>query len=84
MVTNASVPDSMLNKRHNVICYHRVREEQAAGKIHVIWVPGERNLADLLTRTTMAGNARHSIVEMIFHNKAVKWKDDNNDDGRVG
>ena len=48
------------------------------------WVPGERNLAQLLTKTTMFGNARHSIVEHIFHNKAVKWKDDNNDDVRFG
>ena len=32
----------------------------------------------------MAGNARHSIVENIFHNKAVKWKYDKNDGGRVG
>ena len=61
-----------------------MRESQAAGKICVGWVPGQRNIADLLTRTTMAGNARHSIVEIIFHNKAIKWKDDNNDDGRVG
>ena len=84
MVTNASVPASMLNKRHNVICYHRVKEAQAAGKIHVIWVPGERNLEDFLTKTNMAGNNRHSIVEIIFYNKEVKWKDDKNDDGRVG
>ena len=29
VVTNASVPASVLNKRHNAICYHRVREAQA-------------------------------------------------------
>jgi len=86
VVTNANLPTSMLNKRHNAICYHRVRESQAAGRIRVGWIPGERNLADLLTKTTMAGNARHSIVEVIFHNKAAKWKekDYKNDDGRIG
>ena len=35
VVTNASGPTSMLNKRHNAICYHRIRESQAACKIHV-------------------------------------------------
>jgi len=30
VVTNSSVPVSVLNKRHNDICYHRVREAQAA------------------------------------------------------
>ena len=85
VVTNASVPTSMLNKRHNAICYHRVRESQAAGRIRVGWIPGKRNLADLSTKMTMAGNVRHSIMEVIFHNKAAKcWVADKNDDGRVG
>ena len=84
VVTNASVPTSMLNKRHNAICYHQVRESQASGQIRVGWVPGERNPVDLLTKTTMDGNVRDSIVEIIFNNKAFKWKDDNNDDGIVG
>ena len=35
VVTNASVPTSMLNKQHNEICYHQVRESQVAGKICV-------------------------------------------------
>ena len=48
------------------------------------WIPVERNLVDSLTKNTMDGNARHLIVETIFHDKAVKWKDDNNYDGRVG
>ena len=46
VVTNSSVPSSVLNKRHNAICYHRVREAQAAGTIMVGWISGEYNLAD--------------------------------------
>ena len=84
MVTNASVPTSILNKLHNEICYHRLRESQAADKILVGWVPGKRNVADFLTKTNIDGNAMHSIVEIIFNNKAVKWKYDNNDDSRFG
>ena len=84
VVTNAIVPTLMLNKRHNTICYHRVRESQAAGKICVGWVLGESDPAYLLKKTTMAGNVSHSIVEIIFHNKAVKWKGDNKYDDRVG
>jgi len=75
VVTNSSVPTSMLNKRHNAICYHRVCEAQASSKVRSGWIPGDRNLADLLTKTTMAGNVRHSMVESIFQNKAVKWRD---------
>ena len=83
VVTNVSVPTSMLNKRHNSICYHCVRESQAAGKIQVGWIPGDIDLADLLTNTTMDGNIIHSIVGGIFHNKASRWKTVKDDDGRI-
>ena len=72
VVANASVLTSMLNKIHNAICYHRLRGSQAAGKIRVGWVPGGSNFEYLLTKTTMDGNVGHSIVEIIFHNKAAK------------
>ena len=35
VIMNASIPTSVLNKRHNAICYHRVREAQAVGRINV-------------------------------------------------
>ena len=40
VVTNSSIPSSVLNKKHNSICYHRVREAQAAGTIRVGWIQG--------------------------------------------
>ena len=52
--------------------------------IRVGWIPGERNLEDLLNYTTMDGNVRNWIVEVIFHNKPAKWKTDKKDKGRVG
>ena len=58
-------------------------KSQVAGNICVEWVPGESKLADLMTKTTLAGNVTHSIVEIIFHNKAIKWNDDKKDNGRV-
>jgi len=54
VVTNLSVPTSVLNKRHNAICYHRIREAQAAGMIRVGWIEGEKNVADLFTKTTLS------------------------------
>ena len=71
VVTNSSVPSSVLNKRHNAICYHRVREAQAAGTIMVGWIKGEFNLADLFTKTTMAGDLQHRLVNNIFNNEAA-------------
>ena len=68
VVNNQSIPTSVLNKRHNAICYQRVREDQAAGILWVGWIPGEFNLVDLFTKTTMPGNSRHILVDSIFSN----------------
>ena len=50
VVNNSSITKSDLNKRHNAICYHMVREAQAAGILQVGWIAGEFNLPDLFTR----------------------------------
>ena len=65
------LPASVLNKIHNAICYHRVRESQAYRALKVVWITGEYNISDLLTKTTMTGKMRHRMVESIFYNKAV-------------
>ena len=74
VVTNSSVPASVLNKRHNAICYHRVREAQAAQIIRVAWIPGDLNLSDLLTKTTMPANKKNGFVEQVFTNKATCYR----------
>ena len=68
VVTNSSVPASVLNKRHNAICFHRVREAQASLVIRMAWIPGDLNLADLFTKTTMPANKKHGFVQVIFTN----------------
>ena len=54
-VTNiASIPKSTLGKKHNSICYHRVRDAHASGAQRVGWINGEYNQADLFTKTTFS------------------------------
>ncbi len=50
VVTSASVPHSQLNKRHNFLAYHRVREAVAAKILCFAHVPGSFNPADILTK----------------------------------
>ena len=70
-VMSSSVPASVLNKRHNAICYHRVREAQAAMMVRTGWIPGDLNLADLLTKTTLAGNKKDAFVRKLFYNNVM-------------
>ena len=63
---NASVPESVLNKKHNSICYHRVREAEASGAQRVAWIQGEYNQADILTKTTLSTERRLNICHELF------------------
>jgi hypothetical protein len=75
VVLNASMPTSVLNKRYNAIYYHQVIEAQAAGVISVLWIEGTSNLVDLLTKTTLAMNAKHDIADCIFANRLALIED---------
>ena len=67
-----------MNKRYNAICYHRVREAQAAGILQVGWITGEFNLVDLFTKTTITGNTRHNLIDSILSNTASSVGDIDN------
>ena len=75
LVKTSSVTASVLNKIHNYICYHTVREVYDAGTLRVECIPGEYNHADLLSKTSMIGNMRHMVVELIFKNKVAVIRD---------
>ncbi len=50
VVNNTTMPESILSKKHNQICYHRVREAVAAGIIRIAKEDTKTNLADSLTK----------------------------------
>ena len=70
MVTNSNEQASLINKRHNDICYNVFIEAQAAGMLREGWIPCGYNLAYLLTKTKMTRNMRHGMVEPLSYNKA--------------
>ena len=75
VVKNLSIPTSALNQRYNAICYQIFMDYQDAGILRFGWIPGQFNLADLFTKTTMAGNTRHNLVDSIFSNTASRIGD---------
>jgi hypothetical protein len=66
VVTNTSVPESTLAKKHNAICYHRVREAVAAGTIRVGKEPTDTNLADLFSKP-LPTLRRHYLLQHILY-----------------
>ena len=65
VVKNASVPESVLLKKHNAINYHAVREAVAADIMRVGKEDGQTNLADLLTKV-LSGQRRWDLCFCIM------------------
>lgn len=50
VITNASMPEATLKKKHVALSFHSVRENVVAGVIHPYKVSSKNNIADLLTK----------------------------------
>jgi hypothetical protein len=50
VITQSTLPHSILSKRHNALAYHRVREAVAKGILHFLKIDGKQNPADILTK----------------------------------
>jgi hypothetical protein len=58
VVKNSTIPSSTLQKKHNSICYHFVRETVASHIIRIAFTPSGENLADMLTKTLGASKLK--------------------------
>ena len=48
VVKSSTLPQSALNKQHNALSFHRVREAIAAGMLNFSHIKGKTNAADIL------------------------------------
>jgi hypothetical protein len=65
IVNSASKVEARLNKKHNAICFHTVREASAANWIRVGWEPTETNIADIFTKMLDTEQRRY-LLSKIF------------------
>ena len=66
VVTNSTVPQSLLKKRHSAVSYHRVREACAAGDMWLIHTPGRTNVADVLTKYLHWCDLKDKLEAVLF------------------
>jgi hypothetical protein len=66
VVKNSTIPSSTLQKKHNSICYHYVREAVAARLIRIAYVPSTENLADVFTKPMGASKLRSFIQRILY------------------
>ena len=66
VVLNTTVPASVLKKKHNAVCYHRIREACAASIIRFCHIPSHDNIADICTKSL--GKATfYTLMKQVFH-----------------
>jgi hypothetical protein len=66
VVTSSTIPHSGLNKRHNALSYHRVREAIAAKILKFFHIEGKLNPADILSKHTRYADAWPLIQPLLF------------------
>ena len=66
VLTNSTVPHSQLNKRHNALAYHRVREAIAAGLLKFFKIEGKKNPSDILSKHCGHPEAWPHVQVLLF------------------
>ena len=66
---NSSFVESQLKQKHNLICYHLVREAVAAEKMVVFKIDRKENLADLLTKSVLGRRRKNMRSKIMFSEK---------------
>ena len=64
-VKSGSNPDARIQKKHNSIAFHRIREAVVAVWALVYHEKGNSNLADLLTKVLSVEKRRHLIIGLL-------------------
>ena len=65
VVNCASKVEARLNKKHNAICFHTVREASAAKWVRVGWEPTATNIADIFTKM-LDTEQRRKLLKFIY------------------
>ena len=50
VIHNTQIPESLLQKNRNSLCYHAILESVAMGESLTAWLPTGENPSDLLTK----------------------------------
>ena len=66
VVTNSTIPESVLKKKCHSIAYHKIRESIASKMAQLAWEPTENNLADCMTKF-QPGKKRLTLCEKFMY-----------------
>ena len=65
VVTSSTIPQSILNRRHYMLSYHRVREAIAAKTLEFHWCSSDQNRSDILSKDWGHTRVKDTIRELF-------------------
>ena len=63
--TSATIPHSLLSKRHNILSYHRVKEAIAAKIVSFYWCDSTKNKSDIVSKLGQLQSLPYHIQELF-------------------
>ncbi|KAL7565721.1 hypothetical protein ACA910_005415 [Epithemia clementina (nom. ined.)] len=73
VITSGTLPHSLLNKKHNALAYHRVREAVAANIVGFYWIDSKNNQADILNKHWDNASVHPTIKELFDWRGVLSW-----------
>ena len=67
VIDSSNIPQAKLHKRHNALSFHRVREAIAAKIISFIFIPGNINPADILSKHWGHQQVKTALKTLLFY-----------------
>ena len=67
VIQNMSKPESTIKKKNNYVCYHKLHESVAMGKILCSHEASMDNPADIATKVLPGGAQQEKLVGMILY-----------------
>jgi hypothetical protein len=75
VIKSSTIPASTLSKRHNALSYHTVRSAIASKIIKFCHIPGEVNIADVMTKHLEPRVLEPLIQPVLFwKGRTIDWK----------
>lgn len=66
VMKNSTIPSSTLQRKHNAICYHYVREAVVSVILRIAHIPSDQNLADMFTKM-LGATKLHAFSQQILY-----------------
>ena len=66
VLDSSSLPQRMLQKNHNAICFYDVRESGVNGVVRVAKIDGTENLADLFTKVLPTATQKKYLGSLCY------------------